>query len=83
MKQPRGRLLDSRPSMMMTDLTRVDRERLGVQGINSCYHLPSIQSERKTVVSLYTTHHAGHNEVTIHNAAKKYSSRVKRCFARE
>lgn len=53
MKHPRGRLLDSRPSMTMTDLTGVDRERLGVQGINSRYHLPSIQSERKTVVALY------------------------------
>lgn len=41
---------------MMIDSTGVDmqRESVGVQDINSRYHLPSIQSER-TVVPLYNS----------------------------
>lgn len=35
----------ARPSTTMTDLTRVDRERLGVQGINSLLPL-TVNSER-------------------------------------
>jgi len=66
--------------MMMTDLTGVDRTRASgsPRGINSRYHLPSIRSERKTVVPLYSAYYAAHNE-----AAAARGNAFSRCYTRE